>query len=244
MAIKGDYNKYDPEAAKLTVKYMARCLNISEAELCSQIYEEIKIKLYVNILRILWELNKPENYTNIYRVDNIRDYPLTKDMELLFKHSWKNDIPDFTVNISTPLSIVGIGAPIHIFLPDVAKRLGVKCVIPEHAGIANALGTVMGNVAVSCDVEVKPVFDSGGVNEYIVYGRDEVLHESDYDKAVEFAVKEAEKYAYEEAKRRGAAGEISVKSKVLENNAKLRGNAGFLINTVVNATAAGRLFMQ
>ena len=242
MAVKGDYNIYNPEAAKLTLKYMARCVDMGETELCDKIYGEIKQKLYVNILRILWELNKPDNYTRMNRVDNIRDYPLTPDITNLFKHSWTNDIPDFSVNFSTPLPIVGIGAPIHIFLPDVAKRLGAECIIPENAGVANALGAIMGNVTVSCEVEVKPVFSSGGVNEYIVYGRNEVAHEKDYNKAVEFATKEAEEYAYEEAKRRGATGKISVKSKILENNAALRGNSGFLLNTVVNATAAGGVF--
>jgi len=244
MAVKGDYNAYGSEAAKLTLKYMARCADITEMEMCDKIYDEIKQKLYVNILRILWELNKPENYTYANRVDNLRDYPLTQDLINLFKHSWKNDITDFSVNFGTPLSIVGIGAPIHIFLPDVAKRLGAEWIIPENAGVANALGAVMGNVTVSCDVEVKPVFNSGGVNEYIVYGRNEVLRESDYHTAVAFAVKEAEAYAYEEAKRRGAAGNINVKTKILENNAKLRGNSGFLLNAVVNATATGGLFPQ
>jgi len=244
MAIKGDYKKYNTEAAKLTLKYISRCVDIEENRLCNKIYDEIKQKLYVNILRILWELNKPENYTYANRVDNIHDYPLTPDMFNLFKHSWDNDISDFSVDFGTPLSIVGIGAPVHIFLPDVAKRLGAECIIPENAGVANAVGAVMGNVTVSCEVEVKPVFESGGVNEYIIYGRNEVVREKDYKKAVEFAIKEAEEYAYEEAKRRGAIGKISVKSKVLENNAKLRGTSGFLLNTVVNATAAGGIFSE
>ncbi|MCL2771745.1 MAG: hydantoinase/oxoprolinase family protein [Oscillospiraceae bacterium] len=241
MCIKGDYNAYGPEAAKLTVKYMSRCVDLTEAEFCDKIYDEIKQKLYINILRILWEHNKPEDYTNVYRVDNIHNYPLTRDLYNLFKHSWENDIPDFSVNISTPLSIVGVGAPIHIFLPDVAKRLGVKCVIPGNAGVANAVGAVMGNITVSCDIEVKPVYGSGGLEEYIVFGKSGNLHGTDYAKAIEFATAEAEKYAYEEAIRRGAVGNITVKSKVVENNAKLRGNSGFLLNTAVNATAVGRI---
>ena len=51
---------------------------------------------------------------------------------------------------------MGIGAPIHIFLPDVAKALGTDCFIPENAGVANAVGAIVGNVAAAVEVEIRP----------------------------------------------------------------------------------------
>ena len=61
--------------------------------------------------------------------------------------------------IATGSTLVGVGAPIHLFLPDVARALGAECVVPDLAGVANALGAVAGNVAASVSVTIRPEGD-------------------------------------------------------------------------------------
>lgn len=42
--------------------------------------------------------------------------------------------------------LVGVGAPIHVFLPEVARLLGTTCFVPQEAGVTNALGAVIGDI--------------------------------------------------------------------------------------------------
>ena len=51
---------------------------------------------------------------------------------------------DIFVRLDRPL--IGLGAPASAYYPAVAARLGTRAVVPEHAGVANAVGTVVGRV--------------------------------------------------------------------------------------------------
>ena len=42
--------------------------------------------------------------------------------------------------------LVGAGAPAPVWLRDAAARLGMRCDIPEHAGVANAVGAAVGQI--------------------------------------------------------------------------------------------------
>ena len=46
------------------------------------------------------------------------------------------------------LPIVGLGASAPTYYPDVGKRLDCETILPEHAGVANAIGAVVGRVTI------------------------------------------------------------------------------------------------
>jgi N-methylhydantoinase A/oxoprolinase/acetone carboxylase beta subunit len=52
------------------------------------------------------------------------------------------------LNISVQLGrpLVAIGAPADTYYPEVARRLGARLAIPEHAGVCNAVGAVAGGI--------------------------------------------------------------------------------------------------
>ena len=52
--------------------------------------------------------------------------------------------------------VVGIGAPAHIFVPELAKRMDVKVVIPPHADVGNAVGAICSKVSESVTMQVYP----------------------------------------------------------------------------------------
>ena len=58
------------------------------------------------------------------------------------------------INLKIPL--IGIGAPAKAFLPPIAEALGTTFLLPDHYEVANAVGTVVGNVMVAQDGEVFP----------------------------------------------------------------------------------------
>jgi len=60
----------------------------------------------------------------------------------------------YAVHITLQRPVVGIGAPIHFFLPGAAKILGTRAVLPEHAAVANAVGAITSQVVVRRKLEI------------------------------------------------------------------------------------------
>ena len=235
MHIRGDFNAYDRQAALYGLAFAANSTGHAPEVLSEMIYDAVKKKLYLNIVRILLENRYPR----------INKEGIDKELELIIAQSWdsfKNSDPKGLINhsFSTPATLVGIGAPTHIFLPDVAKALGTKYVIPEHASVANALGSVIGNITAAIDIEVKPLYTVYGISSYMVYGKDENISAESREKAVEIAVAKAEASAVEEAKKRGASGDITVTSSVAHDISESKDNAEIYLGSRVSATAIGR----
>ncbi len=230
MHIKGDFAKYDATPSKYAAKFVANSTDQTVKTLCDSIYITIKKKLYYNIVRILMcHSNQNLNASGIDALSK------TFIEESYFS---KNEFVSF--NIQTKAQLIGIGAPIHIFLKDVAKALGAKCLVPAHASVANALGAVVGNVFAEEKIEIKPVYNAGGIDgfEVVCGNRNKIFKE--LDGAITHAKKEGEKKARNGAISRGAHGDISVSFKVEEKDAHLNGGHIFLGCTVI-ATALGRI---
>ena len=61
-------------------------------------------------------------------------------------HPGEDALVDFSVRLDRP--VIGLGAPAPAYYPAVAARLGTRAVVPEHAGVANAVGAVVGGIRV------------------------------------------------------------------------------------------------
>lgn len=57
-----------------------------------------------------------------------------------------------TARVNVP--VVGLGASASTYYPDVGKKLGCEMILPEHAGVANALGAVVGRVTMRRSLSV------------------------------------------------------------------------------------------
>jgi N-methylhydantoinase A/oxoprolinase/acetone carboxylase beta subunit len=60
----------------------------------------------------------------------------------------------YAVSIDLKRPVVGIGAPIHFFLPRAAEILGAEAVLPEDADVANAIGAITSDVVVKRQVRI------------------------------------------------------------------------------------------
>lgn len=67
----------------------------------------------------------------------------------------------YAVRIDLKRPVVGIGAPVHFFLPATAKALGAKAVLPENADVANAIGAITSDVVVKRHVSISPNQNGG-----------------------------------------------------------------------------------
>ena len=234
MHIKGDFTRYadSMEASVLGARFVAFNSEVPENELCNMVYDEIKRKIYLNVVGVTLENKYPQYMKN----------GVNKEAEFIINESYAAAKAGKRGGLNTALfetdfSLVGIGAPIHIFLGDVAKMLGTKAVIPKYSGVANAIGAVAGNICANYTVEIKPNYSAGGVTGYTVFG-DNVKTFERLGEAEEFALSEAKEGAYNEAVKRGAKGGITVTCELNTNEAYGK-NTAVHLNTTAVAQAVG-----
>ena len=224
----------------LAARYFLRALpyyrddDASMNALCEEIYELVKRRMFENIARVFVEAAYPE----------IRKSGIDAQLKLIIDRKWKlrneaaeNTFFDFGLNAAATL--IGTGAPTHIFLPDVAKALGARCVIPEHSEVANAVGAVVADVAAQASVEVRTSLE--GLDGYTILSSGVREDYEEFDQAVAAASEIAKKHAIEEARRRGALGELHVDVKVNTRTAYDRAGSELDLGTTVVARATGRM---
>ena len=61
-----------------------------------------------------------------------------------------------SIQASLDRPIVGIGAPAHVFVPELEKRMKVKVIIPPNHDVGNAVGAVCSKVSEMIAVQVYP----------------------------------------------------------------------------------------
>lgn len=231
MHLKGDFTSHDGEASRLGARFVAGCAGLAEEELADTVYELVKKKLYRNIVRILLQRQYP----------SLRENPLSPELELLLEESWAMARDGMTgpflgVSFQAPAKLVGIGAPIHIFLPDVAKALSAGCLVPEGAGVANALGAAVARVQAVYRVEVKPVQGDTG-DSFLAAGPYESFLDEDREAAVENAREQAIRAAREEAVRRGITAALQIDTLVSHSVSPTRYGGEVYLGSTVEATA-------
>ncbi len=246
MHIKGDFTGYQSEASVLAARFLMRSLGLygepddcdferALDSFCDMVYDFVKKTMYQNIVRILLQ----DRYGSL-----LKNGP-DEQLQALISQNWENQKSEkdgfLSFRFSTDATLIGIGAPTHIFLPDVAKALGTKCVIPENAGVANAVGAIVGDVSVTATIEISPIYTPGGVTGYTVFGKSKntVVHE--LEEAIALAKKEAGHAARAEAKRRGVKGTLKTETEVFTNLGTLKGNIEIDLGTKVIATAVGEI---
>lgn len=235
MHLKGDFRRYDSEASRLGGIYLAMCTGTELHDLCDHAYALIKKKLYCNLARIVLKYEHPfyEKY---------EDHKLfTRLIEDAYETAVSTGTNFGRLSITTDAVLVGIGAPTHIFLEDVAKMLGTHAVIPPHAPVANALGAALGNVSVLYPVEIKPLYDGGGITGYQICSHKGPLYFETLEEAQAAAIKEAEDGARQKALERGAletelSHEISSVSPVIQDSP-------MLLSMTVTGKAFGKIHL-
>ena len=138
------------------------------------------------------------------------------------------------VGLATPL--VAIGAPVHGYYPEVARRVGTTLSIPEHAAVCNAVGAVAGVVSQTVDIVVnQPSFS--------VFRVHDPAGSRDFDTpelAIDYAREVSQELALAAARRAGAT-DPHVETVVSEHRAHM-GAADYMAEARVRAIATGRPF--
>ncbi len=142
-------------------------------------------------------------------------------------------IVDAPLRLAT--SLIAIGAPVEAYYPEIARRLGAKLIIPQHAEVCNAVGAVAGVVSETCDILVNQttykvfrVHDPAGIRDYPEVGE-----------AIEDAKRVSRDLALASAKRAGAS-DPHVETSVIERRANAGSDSDYRAEATVRSRATGR----
>jgi N-methylhydantoinase A/oxoprolinase/acetone carboxylase beta subunit len=229
MHLTGAFTGWQKDAAFYGASIMANQLNVPLEEFIDVVNEKVKERLYYNIVQMLLDEQAPSLMKD--GVSRQLDYLVTSSFRNRKQDDGRTGMPrarsvypgetrntEDTVNanayrehryldvpFTTDATLVGIGAPIHIYLPDVAKALGTGYVVPQNAGVANAIGAITGNVVAEEQILIKPVYSPGGITGYLAFSTAEKATFAKRADAVEWARTKASEMVAVSARARGAA---------------------------------------
>ncbi len=136
---------------------------------------------------------------------------------------------DYSVRFTLNRPVIGIGAPIAHFLPQAARLLGTKAILPEHADVANAIGAITSHIAVRRNLKIKPDQDGGFLIEGLAGARHfETLQDAEAHAKTELGI------LVRKTARAAGTSQATVEMQVEDRSAKTaHGDELFLERSVV-----------
>jgi N-methylhydantoinase A/oxoprolinase/acetone carboxylase beta subunit len=135
--------------------------------------------------------------------------------------------------------VIAIGAPVEAYMPRTSQQLHTELIIPEHAGVANALGAVVGGVVQQARVLIHPLEEEGEF--YRVHLPDGIHDFSTLEESVAYAQAVVPDYM-EGLARQAGAQQVEIKMARKDRTAPVKGGWGLeiFLSTELTFTAAGR----
>jgi N-methylhydantoinase A/oxoprolinase/acetone carboxylase beta subunit len=202
MHIEGRYTVWNAEASAMAWKAFCQFYFIDPVELRQRVWTQMSEMIVHAIVTFL--SGRPFHLSDRQRCLDGAD----KDMgRWFFYNSLYHAHPHLETSLRLCRPIIGIGAPAGIFLPDVARILHTELILPEHHGVANAVGAIAGSVMVEEELLVYPRLSRDGLEVlgYYVQAYDERREFEDLDDALSNAQTLSRERAVGAAIRSGAS---------------------------------------
>jgi N-methylhydantoinase A/oxoprolinase/acetone carboxylase beta subunit len=220
----GLFNRWEPQPAQEMVRIVSQMTQQSENELIPFLIDTIEQKLAAELL-----YNQLSQDVN---VDSIADCQVCSH---LVKQILSGNKSSYSIQANVNVPIIGIGAPIHYFLPKAGDILNAEIVIPENADVANALGAITSQILIRKKVLIRPNQDGQFLVEGVVGGKS-------FDK-----VQEAEEWTIEELKqqvlelgRLAGTSRKTVEISIDDSIFKLEGGESLFLGRTIQASLTGK----
>lgn len=192
--ITGEFTAWDVDAARLAVRAAAKLWDETELDFARRVKRLMTAQMVSEIISFTSQKQLSDPVFGLLNTSLDR---------WMFEESLSPSHPYLGCKINLKVPIIGIGAPAKAFLPPVAEALGTEILLPEHYEVANAIGTVVGNVMVAHEGEVFPRMVGASASGY--YARVANLQQwfKHYPEAVQFAQETLERQVAAEAREAG-----------------------------------------
>ncbi len=176
--LRGSFKKWPIDAARRMVAVLARLTRIEPDVFMDSLLERFEKVLAEELLK--------KQFPRDINVDSEKETELSRHlMECILGQGNSR----YSINARLKNPVIGIGAPVHYFLPAAGKILNAEIVIPANADVANALGAITGYIVINKKISI--VVDQSGL--FCVQG---VKGNKQFDN-----IEKAEKWAIEYLKK-------------------------------------------
>ena len=210
--LTGEFAPWDAEIAQAATANVARIWDEKVEDFIRRVKGWMTRRIAAEVIEFLsgQQLSKPSYHTAGNALDR-----------WLYEETLNPGDPYLGCRIFLKAPIVGIGAPARAFLPAVAEALGTEILLPPHYEVANAVGTVVGNVLARQEGEVFPCVEGISITGF--YGRVDSWQQQfvHYEQALEYVRNTLLRRVSEAAQAAGAA-EVTVE---IQEQAALDGMA-------------------
>ena len=142
--VTGQFDRWDRSISMRMCEILSEITDHDVDEMIEYLLEEVVRKLAIEILKKLLDEETG--------ADQLDDCGVCRT---LIANMLKGGNRDYTVRVNLHRPLIGIGAPVHYFLPRAGEIFDAETIVPENADVANAIGAVTSNVMVRRQVRVK-----------------------------------------------------------------------------------------
>ncbi len=169
----GQFLRWDAAAANRLCELTSRLCGFGPKDLAARVFDQMIARLATELLK-----KQLDDETTPDAMDGC------PACQALLKNLLRGGSGDYAVQVTLRRPIIGLGAPVHFFLPQAARLLGTQAVIPRHADVANAIGAITSHVVVTRHARIEPNAAGG----YAVHGLSEARDFARLDDAHAHAV--------------------------------------------------------
>jgi len=158
--VAGSFKKWDPKPAREMLHIISKLSRQPIDELTPYLIGEVEKKLALEMFRkqLSYDIN----------VDTINDCPMCAH---LMERILSGEKSSYEIQAKLNLPIIGIGAPVHYFLPKAAEILNAEVVIPKDADVANAIGAITSQIFIRKKALIRPDQSGRFIVEGVVGGK-------------------------------------------------------------------------
>jgi len=162
--VLGLYSDWNGEASQLAAQLLARTAGLSVDELCRRVIAGTSDKI---AREVLGKVLEDDHGLALDADDKVGHYLIDNALEAV------DGASSLHCALKIDYHLVAIGAPVSTYMPEVARMLNTKLSIPEHCGLANAIGAVSGSVVQTVRLLIQPTEEGERVRLHTPTGVEE-----------------------------------------------------------------------
>ncbi|SMC80968.1 N-methylhydantoinase A/oxoprolinase/acetone carboxylase, beta subunit [Desulfocicer vacuolatum DSM 3385] len=142
--VTGEFTKWDADPAHFMVGIMSIFSKQSKKDLIATLLNQMEIDLALELLK--------KQMARDFAMDEMENTPV---FQQLMKQIVNPENSRYAITAQFNHPVIGIGAPVHYFLPQAGKRLNARVIIPEDADVANAVGAITSHIMIKRKISIK-----------------------------------------------------------------------------------------
>jgi N-methylhydantoinase A/oxoprolinase/acetone carboxylase beta subunit len=227
--VLGRFQLWDVEASRMGAELLAAKAGLALDEFCRRVVSGVSDRVATELVaKVLSDEGTPPDWK--------REPAATALLSRALNGSNSGKL-DCQLTLTQP--VIAIGAPVKAYLPRASQQLHTELVIPNHAGVANALGAVVGGVMQQMRVLIHPLDeDESGFRVHLPDGVRDFI---DLEQSVAYAQKVVPSRLEALAVQAGA-DQVEIKLAREDRVAPVKGGWGneVFLSTELTFTAVGR----